>query len=77
MINVRLFSAKHKLLEQHNGEFEKWSGHQIYLTKNKFVYTVSIKCTSKKVIAEALKKFEIDDFKGTDYISFIKGLTKV
>ena len=45
--------------------------------KNKFVYTVSIKCTSKKVIAEALKKFEIDDFKGTDYISFIKGLTKV
>ena len=45
--------------------------------KNKFVYTVSIKCTSKNVIAEALKKFEIDDFKGTDYISFIKGLTKV
>ena len=45
--------------------------------KNKFMYTVSIKCTSKKVIAKALKKFEIDDFKGTDYISFIKGLTKV
>jgi len=40
MINDRLFSAKHKLLEQHNGEFEKWSGHQIYLTKNNFVYTI-------------------------------------
>jgi len=23
MINDRLFSAKHKLLEQHNGEFDK------------------------------------------------------
>jgi len=45
--------------------------------KNKFVYTISIKCKSKKVITKALKKFEIDDLKGTDYISFIKGLTKV
>ena len=41
------------------------------------MYTVSIKCTSKNVIAAALKKFEIDDFKGTDYISFIKGPMKV
>ena len=45
--------------------------------KNKLVYTISIKCKSKKVIAKALKKFEIDDLKGTDYIGFIKRLKKV
>ena len=45
--------------------------------KNKLVYTISIKCKSKKVIAKALKKIEIDDLKGTDYISFIKGPMKV
>ena len=45
--------------------------------KNKFMHTISLKCISKKIIAETLNKFEIDDLGGTDYISFIKKLTRV
>ena len=50
MINDRLFSAKHKLLEQHNGEFDKLFRPSnilakvfFFLTKNNLVYTILCK----------------------------------